>query len=348
MRVAIVGAGNIGRVHAEAVLASPASSLAGIYEPDAARSDAVSRALGVRPFGSLDELLEESAGVIVASPNHAHAAHACAALRRGKHVLCEKPMAVSVTEAAEMADRATTAPGVCGVGFNYRYLEVIQEIRRRIDEGDIGRVLHVSVAFHRRSALTRKRFTWRDGAGERSTSGALGDLGVHLIDLLHFLFRSPVDTGRCLVGLQTKVATKEGREVQVDDYAFVSGGLDTGTHFTLTASKVSAPGDLGLVLTVTGSRAELAYHSQDGPLLRRREGVVWEELKFLGSDRLDDPPGEVPGWADSFLAQLNDWTATAAGRPRPETLAGFDDGYLAQQVLEALLRQGREGLGLAV
>lgn len=191
---------------------------------------------------------------------------------------------------------------------------------RQIDEGVLGRVLHVDLAFRRGSALTRKTFTWRDNAAERFTSGALGDLGVHLIDLLHHLFDSEVDTGFCQAGLRTKVAAKEGRTVCVDDHAFVSGRLTGGPHFTLTASKSATPEDIGFRVAVTGTRGELLYHSQDGPVLNVRTGVEWEAVKVLDTFGLADPPGEIPGWADSFVAQFQNWTAAVGGTGGVEAL----------------------------
>ncbi|MFE5243325.1 MULTISPECIES: Gfo/Idh/MocA family protein [unclassified Streptomyces] len=345
MRVGIIGAGNIGRVHARAVLASADDgvSLAGLFDVDQGRAGALAAELGTRAFASLGELHGATDGIVVASPNRTHAAYAGEALAHGRHVLCEKPMATSLAETAEMLRLSSGATGVSCVGFNYRYLPAVREIRRRIEEEEIGRVLHVAVALRRSSAVTRARFTWRDGPAERSTSGALGDLGVHLVDMLHFLFRSPVDTGSCRVGLQTRVATKEGHEVMVDDHAFVSGGLTDGPHFTLTASKSSAPDELGLAVTVTGSRGDLSYHSRDGQILLVRTGVDVEPVKLLGPARLPDPPGEVTGWGDSFLEQLQEWAGAASGT-RPEVLAGFGDGHLAQRVLEDLLRRG-ERLG---
>ncbi|MFF3500223.1 Gfo/Idh/MocA family protein [Streptomyces sp. NPDC003247] len=340
MRVGIIGAGGIGRTHAHAVLVGEGTTLAGLYDVDEARAASVADDLGVHAFTSLDAFYEAVDAVVVASPNRTHAAYACEAVDRGRHVLCEKPMAVSLEETAAMRDRAAGAAVVCCVGFNYRYLGVVREIRRQLDDGVLGRVLHVDLAFRRGSALTRKTFTWRDDAGERFTSGALGDLGVHLIDLLHHLFDAPVDTTGCQVGLRTKVAAKEGRRVRVDDHAFVSGRLAGGPHFTLTASKSATPDDVGFRVRVTGSRGELLYRSTDGPVLHVRTGVEWEPVKVLGASRLDDPPGEIPGWADSFVAQLHDWTATVAGAERLGALADFDDGHRAQQVLDELLRKG--------
>lgn len=343
MRVGIIGAGGIGRTHAHALLADEGTTLAGLYDVDTPRAVTVAEGLGVPAFGSLDEFYEAVDAVVVASPNRTHASYACEAIDRGRHVLCEKPMAVSVEETVAMRDRAAGAPVVSCVGFNYRCLGVVQEIRRQLDEGVLGRVLHVDLAFRRGSALTRKTFTWRDNAEERFTSGALGDLGVHLIDLLHHLFDSQVDTGACQVGLRTKVAEKEGRRVRVDDHAFVSGRLAEGPHFTLTASKSSTPEDIGFRVSVTGSRGELLYHSQDGPLLYVRTGVEWETVKVLDALGLEDPPGEIHGWADSFVAQLYNWTAAVAGAGHLGALAGFDDGHRAQLVLDELLRKGAAG-----
>ncbi|MEV8225541.1 Gfo/Idh/MocA family oxidoreductase [Streptomyces sp. NPDC079167] len=343
MRVGIMGAGGIGRTHAQAVLAVEGATLAGFYDVDGPRAAVVADGLGVPAFTSPDAFYEAVDAVVVASPNRTHASYACEAVDRGCHVLCEKPMAVSVEETLAMRERAAGAPVVCCVGFNYRCLGVVREIRRQIDEGVLGRVLHVDLAFRRGSALTRKTFTWRDNAAERFTSGALGDLGVHLIDLLHHLFGSEVDTGSCEAGLRTKVAAKEGRKVCVDDHAFVSGRLTGGPHFTLTASKSSLPEDVGFRVSATGTRGELRYNSQDGPVLDVRTGVEWEPVKILGTPGLEDPPGEIHGWADSFVTQLHHWTAAVAGLGRAQALAGFDDGHRAQRVLDELLRKGKAG-----
>ncbi|OSZ60029.1 oxidoreductase [Streptomyces pharetrae CZA14] len=340
MRVGIIGAGGIGRVHAEAVRAGTGVSLSGVYDVDRDRACALAGALRTRAFGSPHELYEASTGVIIAAPNRTHAGYAREALENGRSLLCEKPMAVSLAEAADMRTRAAASAAVCAMGFNYRYLGVVQEARRRITDGTLGRVLHADIAFTRPSALTRKHVTWRDGEAERCSSGALGDLGVHLIDLLHFLFDSSIDLTRCRVGLQTKVPRKGGVEVKVDDHAFVSGLLEDGPSFTLTASKATRPEHTGFTLALTGSRGDLVHHSQDGPVLHARTGVDWEPVKVLGPGRLADPAGEVPGWADSFVDQLHAWAGAVTGSRPPASVADFDTGYRAQRVLEELLRGG--------
>lgn len=130
MRVGIIGAGNIGRVHARAVLASADDgvSLAGLFDVDQGRADTLAADLGTRAFASLGELHEAADGIVVASPNRTHAAYACEALAQGRHVLCEKPMATSLAEAADMLRLSSGAAGVSCVGFNYRYLPVVREI----------------------------------------------------------------------------------------------------------------------------------------------------------------------------------------------------------------------------
>jgi glucose-6-phosphate 3-dehydrogenase len=340
VRVGIVGAGNIGRIHAEAVLAGTDVSLAGVYDVDARKARSMASSLGVPAFASADELYEASTGVVVAAPNRFHAGYALEALERGRSLLCEKPMAVSLAQAADMRVRAAESSVICAMGFNYRHLGVVREARRRIADHALGRLLHVDIAFKRQSALTRTHFTWRDGMDERCTSGALGDLGVHLIDLLHFLFDTRIDLTSCQVGLQTKVPRKGDMEVMVDDHAFVSGRLESGPSFTLTASKASRPEDTGFTFTLTGSGGDLVHDSQDGPVLHLRTGVEWEQIKVLGQGRLEDPPGEVPGWADSFLDQLQAWAGAVRTSGHPEDMAGFDSGYDAQRVLEELLRLG--------
>lgn len=341
MRIGIIGAGNIAAAHVRAMRELDGVEAAGVYDPDRARAEALVLGTPATAFDSPEELHAAVDGVIIASPNRSHFDHACAALAHGRHVLCEKPMAVTPRQTAEMAERAEASGLVCAVGFNYRYLPVAQELRRRIAAGDFGRILHADLAFKRGSALTRKSYTWRDGGEELATSGALGDLGVHLIDLLEFLFGHPLDPDASLVKLRTNVPAKEGRTVHVDDHAFVGGRLHDGAYVTLTASKSALPDDLGLSLRIIGERQEATYRSATGPVLWLRSGVEWTEVKLLGGNRLPDPAGEVDGWSDTFVHQLEEWADAMAGVRRPRSLAGFPDGHRAQTALDRLLAEGR-------
>ncbi|SDC49518.1 Gfo/Idh/MocA family protein [Streptomyces prasinopilosus] len=343
MRIGIMGAGNIAAVHLGAVRATVGAELVGLHDIAADRARTTAATFGCRAFSSPASLYRNVDAVVVASPNHTHHAIATDAVRLGKHVLCEKPMAVSTTEAAAMA-RAVRDTGLrCVVGFNYRFLDVAERMRQLISSEELGRPLMVEAAFRRGSALTRSTFTWRDSAQGRSTSGALGDLGVHLIDLLHFLFRAQVDTASCVTRLRTHIPEKEGRAVDVDDDAFVAGRLGSGMYFQLTASKATLPEETGLFLKVVCTRGEFVYHSREDRTLLVRPGTEWHRESLPPPGPTADPSGEVPGWADSFHRQLGEWVDVVVHGKESDRLADFEDGLRAQLVLARLLEVRAEG-----
>ncbi|WP_308117543.1 Gfo/Idh/MocA family protein [Streptomyces anatolicus] len=337
MNIGVIGAGNIAMMHLRAIGTVPEATAVGVYDLDSGKAQETADRFGCRAFASPAELYRNVDAVIVASPNHTHADYAEEALRNGKHVLCEKPMTTTVAEAERVTRLAEASGLVCAMGFNYRFLDVIQEIGLLIDRGDLGPVLFAEVSLKRGSALTRTHFTWRDSDLGRSTSGSLGDLGVHLIDMLHHLLKSPVDSDTCRVKLKINVPQKEGREVKVDDYAFVSGNLENGVGFNLITSKSSPPDELGFSLSIIGSDKELSYHSSDGSVYYLKSRVAWEQGTFERGEHLADPPGEIVGWGDTFHHQMREWThAVTHGRSKGP-LAGFGDGMRTQHVLNRLL-----------
>ncbi|MGW1616941.1 Gfo/Idh/MocA family protein [Streptomyces sp. NPDC002285] len=339
MKIGIIGAGNIAQTHARAVRAYQGAELSGVFDIDGAKAEMMARKFSSVALSQADELYEHVQGVIIASPNHSHAHYAAAALARGKHILCEKPMATSVDEATRMQKLATESDSVCSIGFNYRQIEAMLILRDMISKKLLGDILFIQLGLNRDSAVSRKRYTWRDGDRERVTSGALGDLGVHLIDLLNFLFESSVDLPSCNVKLQVNVPFRQGRRVKVDDHSFVSGRLENGIHFTLTATKSSPPEELGFSVRVIGGRGEFRYASVGEQAIFFRSGIDWEASPLSPLRCLADPPGEVVGWGDSFLRQLVTWTDAVNGK-WSTSLAGFEAGLNAQRTLESLLLSG--------
>ncbi|CAM5555139.1 hypothetical protein SPURM210S_06916 [Streptomyces purpurascens] len=154
-------------------------------------------------------------------------------------------MTTTVAEAERVTALAEESGLVCAMGFNYRYLEAIGEIRNLVRSGELGSILFAEAGFRRGSALTRSRFTWRDSALGRPPAAPSATWAVHPVDMLDRLFDSPVDSTSCRTKLQVNVPQKEGQDVQVDDYAFVSGRLENGTFFNLVTSKSSLPEELG-------------------------------------------------------------------------------------------------------
>jgi predicted dehydrogenase len=293
--------------------------------------------------------------VDVCTPGDLHAAVAIAALKAGKHVLCEKPLANTLAEAEDMAAAAARAAarGVRSMtGFNYRRVPAVALARQLVTASKIGRIRHVRASYLQ-DWLVDPAFplTWRLQR-ERAGSGALGDLGAHIVDLAQYL------TGELIVGVSAVTATfiserplrqaaggaPRSGPVTVDDAAVFTARFRSGALASFEATRFATGRKNQLRIEVNGDRGSLAFD------LERLN-----ELQFC--DRADEsaeagfrrilvtepghpylsgwwPPGHVLGWEHTFAHQVRDLvTAIAAGT---DPVPSFQDGLQVQRVLAAV------------
>ncbi|AYY13112.1 gfo/Idh/MocA family oxidoreductase [Actinobacteria bacterium YIM 96077] len=303
--------------------------------------------------------------VDVCTPGDTHAEIAIAALDAGKHVLCEKPLANSVSEAAEMAAAAARArqAGVRAmVGFTYRRVPAIVLARNLVAEGRIGEIRHVRAQYLQDWLVDRQApMSWRLEKS-RAGSGALGDIGAHIVDLTQFI------TGEQITGvsalMETFVKQRPAAEpaaevklgghvdagdapladVTVDDAAVFTGRFSGGALATFEATRYAAGRKNAIRIEINGSLGSLAFDFEDMNVLHfyddsessqtagfRRILVTEPDHPFLAAWW---PPGHLLGYEHGFTHQAVDLvTALADGRgPEPT----FDDGLRVQQVLAAV------------
>ena len=299
--------------------------------------------------------------VDICTPGDSHAEIAIAALEAGKHVLCEKPLANSVAEAEAMvraAEAARSRGQLAMVGFNYRRVPAISYARKLIEEGRLGTLRHVRVTYLQ-DWLVDPAFplTWRLKR-EHAGSGALGDLGAHIVDLAQFL------TGEPLVGVTglTETFVKErpvlsgataglsgtgGSElgaVTVDDATLFTGRLASGALASFEASRMAAGRKNALRLEINGERGslafdlerlnELSFHDHTEPAATsgfRRILVTEPEHPYLEAWW---PPGHALGYEHTFVHQARDLVEAVATGADP--VPSFADGLQVQRVLAAV------------
>jgi predicted dehydrogenase len=308
--------------------------------------------------------------VDIVAPGNLHAPIAIAALQAGKHVLCEKPLANKLAEAAAMAaaaDAAFPQGARAMVGFNYRRVPAIALARRLVEAGRIGTVRHVRAVYLQDWLVDPDSpLTWRLQA-EQAGSGALGDLGAHVVDLARFL------TGDEIVGVSALSATfidqrplpagsgdgdAEGGasgtgRVTVDDAVVLSARFGSGALGSFEATRYAAGRKNALRIELNGSAGSLAFDlerlnelefydgADPGATAGFRRILVTEaEHPYLSGWW---PPGHVLGWEHTFTHQASDLlTAIAAGaQPAPS----FGDGLAVQRVLDAVQRSAAAGGG---
>ncbi|WP_346280728.1 Gfo/Idh/MocA family oxidoreductase [Pseudonocardia sp.] len=304
--------------------------------------------------------------VDVCTPGDTHAEIAVAALEAGKHVLCEKPLANTVDEARAMvaaAERAQARGVRSMVGFNYRRVPAVALARRLVEQGRIGRVRHVR-AVYLQDWIVDPEFplVWRLRADEAG-SGALGDIGAHIVDLTQFV------TGQRLTGVNALLETfvrrrplpsassglsasggSEVGDVTVDDAALFFGRLDGGGIATYEATRFATGRKNAIRVEVNGSTGSLAFDLERLNELEYLDGTEDAELQGFrrvvvtepGHPYLSGwyPPGHMLGWGDTFVHEVKDLVdAVAAGQ---DPLPSFDDGLQVQLVLDAVQRSAAD------
>ena len=240
VRFAVVGVGGVGRWHAERLHAARNAALVGICDVDAERLQQVGDRLGVSwRTTSYEEVLacEDVEAVVVALPNYLHAPVSVAALRAGKHVLCEKPMARTLSEAEEMAAASRQSGRKLMVHFNYRFTPAAMALHEVTQSGRLGQVYHARSWWHRTRGIPGLGgwFTRKECSG----GGPLVDLGVHRLDLALWLMGYPrpaAVTAATHNYLGKAIAARAGAEFDVEDMATAFIRFADGATLVLEAS----------------------------------------------------------------------------------------------------------------
>ena len=304
----------------------------------------------------------------ICTPGDTHAEIALAALAAGKHVLCEKPLANSVAEAREMAEAAARAEaqGVRAMcGFNYRRVPAVALMRDLIASGRIGTVRHVR-AVYLQDWIVDPEFplVWRLQK-EVAGSGALGDIGAHIVDLTQFVTGQSITSVSALtetfvkerplpaesVGLAASGNGHGTGRVTVDDAALFLARLDSGAIATYEATRFATGRKNGLRVEINGSLGsvvfdfermnELEFYDATRPAAEQgfaRILVTEPDHPYMAAWW---PPGHLIGYEHSFTHEMRDLIeAIATGRnPAPS----FADALQVQLVLDAVERSAASG-----
>jgi predicted dehydrogenase len=366
LRAAIAGAGFIGAVHAHAVRAAGGRVVAALASTPG-RSEAAARRLGAeRPASGIEELV--TAGdvdvVHVCTPNHLHDEIADAALAAGKHVVCEKPLAVDLERAERLAARAASLPErLAVVPFAYRYYPTVHEARRRIASGEAGAVHLIHGTYLQDWLLRAEDANWRVDPALGGESRAFADIGSHWCDLAEFVTGHRV--ARLSARTLTAVAERPGagggpafsREdgrgaplpVRTEDAAVVQFETDGGAIGAVVVSQVSAGRKNRLWLEVDAARGAVAFDQEDAEtlwcggrdetrLVRRDPGVLTGSAARLAVL----PPGHPQGYQDCFDLLVADVVEAVRTGAAPDGLPTFADGARAARITDAVVRSARE------
>ena len=241
IKVGIIGCGKIAQVrHIPEYAANPHAEVYGFYDINQARAEELAKKYGGKAFASYEELLAdpEIEAVSVCAANHAHAEISIAALKAGKHVLCEKPMAISLDECEAMVAAAEESGKYLMIGQNQRLAKAHAKAKELIEQGAIGKVLTFRTIFGHGGPET-----WSVDPGKnvwffdktKAAMGAMADLGIHKTDMIQYVLGTKiVKTQAVLTTLDKRDAT--GGLIGVDDNAICIYQMENGIIGTMTAS----------------------------------------------------------------------------------------------------------------
>lgn len=370
LSAAVVGSGFIGPAHVEA-LRRLGVQVRGIVGSSPAKSRQAAESLGLdRGYASLKEALADAAVDVVhiASPNYLHFSQAKAALEAGKHVLCEKPLAMSPEESEELTRVAAERPNqAAGVAFNIRYYPLNLEAAARVQGGALGRVLAVNGSYVQDWLLYDTDYNWRVLAEKAGPLRAVADIGTHWLDLVrsitgleveavcadlatfHPVRRRPVGEVQTFSG--AVAAKTEPVEISTDDYGAVLLRFRGGARGTLHVSQVTAGRKNRLQYEISAEKGALSWDGE-------RPNELWlgsrdEASRVLVKDPAllseavrpyaNYPGGHQEGFPDTFKQLFRAfYEAVAAGEPRRTTFPTFADGHAEALLCAAILESATQ------
>ncbi|WP_065961318.1 Gfo/Idh/MocA family oxidoreductase [Curtobacterium sp. UCD-KPL2560] len=374
IRVAVVGTGMIAGVHARAARAAGAE-VTGVLGRTPSRSDQVAEQLDVpRGYASLDDVIADRPDVVhVCTPNDQHHPQALAVIRAGINVVCEKPLAIDATQAAELVAAADEAGVVATVPFVYRYHPIVREIRARVAAGELGRLLAVHGHYLQDWMLDEDASSWRVDAGAGGLSRAFADIGSHWCDLVEFVTGEPFASVSAATDVvyPTRPAASGpsfSGSPDPDPVADASQRAEVTTEDTAVATFRTATGRIGNVVVsqVAAGRKNRLWFEVDGTLGSAAFDQEQPESAWFGNERgaqivVRDPAlgfpdqrrlavvpaGHPQGYLDAFAAFVADtYAAVRAEGDRsawPDGLPTFADGARAAQVIDAVVGSAAEG-----
>jgi predicted dehydrogenase len=371
LRAGVVGTGFIGVVHVEALRRLGVEVL-GVVGSSPERAAEKARAAGLPdPYPSFEALLaDERVDVVhLTSPNDLHFDQARAVLAAGKHVVCEKPLAMDSAQTAELLALASASGLVHAVNFNIRFYPNCQEAAARVAAGELGDVHLVSGGYLQDWLLYETDWNWRLDPGRGGSLRAVGDIGSHWLDLMTFVTGSRVEA--VMAELVTVLAVRREptgpvetfsgaaagetvpREMDTEDLAGMLLRFENGARGVVAVSQVSAGRKNSLSFEVDGADGALAWNAElpeqlwlghrgrANELLTRDPSLMHPAAAATAAL----PAGHVEGFADTFKELYRAvYRAVAAGGPpeRPD-YPTFADGHDEALIADAIARSASEG-----
>jgi len=377
-KTAVIGLGFMGRTHIQSLrrLGVEVAGVAGITESEARKT---AEELSIpKWYRNFDEAIadKEIEVVHLCTPNNLHFQQAKKALEAGKHVLCEKPLAMTSNESRELVELAQKAGLMTAVNYNLRFYPICQEARARIAAGDLGTPYLIHGAYLQDWLFLKTDWNWRLEPQQGGKLRVVADIGTHWMDLVTYLTGlkitavmanfatvhptrlQPAGEVETFAGKIKKNASSTEVAIQTEDAAVILFQFENGALGNVCLSQVSAGRKNHLWFEISGSKAsfhweqenpnELWIGQRDSPnqILPKDPSLFHPEARALTGF----PGGHAEGYPDTFVQVFRQFYAAIATGKLPETgkFATFEDGHHEMLLCEAIERSARSGAWIKV
>lgn len=308
IRIGIAGCGKIAQVrHLPEYQARPDVQICGLFDLNHDRAAALADQYGVTAYATYEEMLADPRidAVSICSANIAHADMTVAALRAGKHVLCEKPMATTLADCERMVEAARESQKTLMIDQNQRLAAAHIKARALIEKGAIGRILSFQTSFRHGGPET---WSVDPGAGtwffdkNRAAMGAMADLGIHKTDLIQYLTGQTVTEVTAWLGtLDKKYA--DGTPITVDDNAICIYRLSDGAVGTMIASWTNyCDEDNSTILSGTEGMLRIYDDPNHSIVLKKRTGeTLYYDVEQIQTNDNQTKSGIIDLFVDHLL-----------------------------------------------
>ena len=373
LNVGIVGTGFIGPAHLEALRRNNVRVI-GLAEATAELASEKAEELGItKAYPSYEKMLADPNIHVIhlATPNYLHYPHAKAALEAGKHVVCEKPLAMNSQESAELVKIARTTELVNVINFNIRFYPMAQQARQMVQNGDLGDIFILQGSYLQDWLLLPTDWNWRLEPELGGTLRAIGDIGSHWLDLMTFITglkvkkvnadfktfhpirKKPLKPLETFTGKLLLPEDYEDKPIHTEDYASVLLHYENGARGVLTVSQISSGRKNRIIFEINGSLSSLVWNGERPNELwigHRSEPnqVLMKDPSLLSPEArttVSYPGGHNEGFPDTFKQLYNKvYNYILAGdySAQPD-FPTFADGHYELVLCEAIERSAKEG-----
>ncbi|MDR7128196.1 putative dehydrogenase [Algoriphagus sp. 4150] len=356
INAAVVGTGFIGPAHLEALRRIPNIQVTSLVEVNQEVADAKAKELGIPNAYTFDNMLkDDSIDVVhICTPNFLHFPQAKACLLAGKHVVCEKPLSVSVEEAEELVRLAKETGLINAVHFNLRYYPMVRQMKVMREKGELGDVYSVMGSYLQDWLIHKTDYSWRLDPKQSGGSRVVADIGSHLLDMTEYVTGlkvtavmadfsivhptrlKPLKAVESFSGKALDLSDYEEYEVTSEDYATIMLRFDNGRTGSIVVSQVNAGRKNRLNIEISGSKANFEFNAEKpnelwigkrdsaNSILMKDPSLIDEGARSLVSF----PGGHQEGFPDTSKQLFKEVYAAIREGKQPEspTFPTFADG----------------------